>query len=91
MTDKIHCDFFHDTDGKCCADRAACLLSRRRPAIATAPLHQAMSVRQFLLLMGFSALIFGFALCAIAGYNSRYSTGVAHDIPISRLDLRPGD
>lgn len=70
--DKIHCDFFHGTDGKCCPNRRTCLLASRRPAIATAPLHEAMTMKQFLLLVGFSALIFVCAMGAIAGYNARY-------------------
>lgn len=81
MTDKIDCDFFHGTDGKCCPHRRTCLLAGRRPAIATAPLHEAMTMKQFFLLLGFSALIFVFALGAIAAYNARYHqpTGVSDD------------
>ncbi|QIG73232.1 hypothetical protein EVC02_011 [Rhizobium phage RHph_N17] len=79
--DKIHCDFFHGTDGKCCPNRPSCLLARRRTAIDTAPLHEAMTMRQFLMLIGFSALIFVFALGAVAGYNARQTTTmVTHEL-----------
>lgn len=84
MSNKVKCDFFHDTDGECCTDRESCRFARQDFGIETpAPLHEGMTMKQFLIFLGFSALIFVFALAALSEYNSRYSILVTHDDPRS--------
>lgn len=81
MCDKVECEFFHETDGDCCASRETCYLGDPKTP-RPEPLVEPAGKGLFFVILGIGAVCYLFGFVILNYHEPRSATYLA---PLTRM------